>query len=218
MTLENLLNSVLERPTPDTYLDAVEHLRKLKVRRKPVRMVWLSSCTMDPLLPYLEVELARWGFGLQLRFGPFGSIHQPLLAPLRKSLAHGSDFVVVAQQLDDACPPLIDDFLTLTRRQIDAHVKRVISEIAATLKTFTRQYRGTVFLFNFTLPRYPLLGLFEPMADISQTEAVHRLNTALAKIAKSMPSVFIVDAARMASDVGHQNWFDARMKYLARSP
>ncbi len=57
--LRQILDPVAERPTLSAYTQAARALRSQAAHLQTARVALLSSFTIDPLLPYLEVESAH---------------------------------------------------------------------------------------------------------------------------------------------------------------
>ena len=216
--LEQLLQSVDERPTTAAYAHAARQVRSLDDQLRRVRAALLATFTIDSLVPYLEVEAARGGFAADVYLGPFNAITQELLNPGSGCLSHCPDVIFVAQLLSDVCPPLVSDFLALDNAQVDKHIERTVSDFVETLTAFRQLSQAAIVVHNFTLPHYPLLGIHEATAQGSQTEAIRRLNTLLAEEVKSVPGVYVLDFDRMCADLGYRNWHNDKMWYLGRAP
>jgi len=68
------------------------------------------------------------------------------------------------------------------------------------------------------LPLYPRLGLFEVMAEDSQTETVRKLNAGLADALRGIPGAYVLDFDRLTAELGYRNCYDEKLWYLGRSP
>lgn len=215
--LDQVLQSVDERPTVAAYIQAAREVRLLHEQLCPVRLSLLATFTIDPLVPYLEVEGARKGFAADIYVGPFNAIRQELLNRSSGCFSHKPDIVFVAQLLGDVCPPLANAYPALDAVQVEQHVEEIISDVVATLQTFREHSRAAVVVHNFALSPYPLLGVYELMSQGSQTEAIRRLNAHLVNAVKAVPGVYVLDFERLCADVGYRNWHDDKMWYLGRA-
>src|SRR5690349_13016177 len=170
-SLDEILASVDERSPVAAYTQAAREVRSLDGQLRPVRVALLSSFTINSLAPYLQVEAARYGFGADVYVGPYNSVRQELLNPLSGCVAHRPDVVFVAQQLSEVSPALGEDYLALDAEAVEQRIQAVVTDLVAALKEFRTLSEASVVVHNFALPLYPLLGLYEPMAAGSQTEA-----------------------------------------------
>jgi FkbH-like protein len=218
LSLEHILRTLDERPTMAAYTRAAREINFAAEQLQPVKVSLLSTFTIDSLVPYLEVEAARSGFGAHIYLGPFNAVSQELLNPESECLRHQPDIVFVAQLLGDVCPPLMYHFLALDGTRIDQYVEETVSDTVATLKEFRKLSQAIVILHNFALPAYPPLGIYEPMEQASQTSVIRQLNTDLAQAVRTVPGVYVLDYDRLCADAGYGNWQNNKMWYLARAP
>lgn len=216
--LEQVLQSVDQRPTMAAYMQAAREVRLLDERLRSIQLSLLSTFTIDSLVPYLEVEAARKGFAADIYVGLFNAVRQELLNPNSGRLVHRSDVVFIAQHLSDVCPPLTNDYRMLDGTQLEQYIEKIISDIVATLKEFRKLSQAVVVVHNFALSAYPLLGIYEVMAQGSQTDAIRRLNATLVDAVRVVPAVYVLDYERLCADVGYRNWYDAKMWCLGRAP
>jgi FkbH-like protein len=216
--LERVFRKVDERPTVAAYADAARAVRSQRDQLRPVRIALLATFTVDSLVPYLEVEAARQGFGAEVYMAPFNSIKQELLHSRSGCVQFRADAVFVLQLLTDVCPPLADDYLVLDTDVRERHVTTVIGELTASLREFRKHCPATVVVGNFTRPIHPPLGIYEAMAPGAQSEAIHKLNTRLAAEIGGVSGVHVLDFDRLCADVGYRHWRDDKLWYLGRSP
>lgn len=216
--LQQILRLLDEKPAPAAYSQAAREIRSLKEQLQPVRVALLSSFTVRSLAPYLEVEAARRGFAADVYVGPFNGVVQELVDPGSGCNAHKPDVVFIAQQLSEVSPSLVNDYLALEPSQVDEQIHSVATNLMAALEGFRRSSSAAIVVHNFALPPYPLLGIYEPVAELSQTDAIRKLNARLAEAVKSIPGVYLLDYDRLASETGYRNWYDDKMWHLGRAP
>src|SRR3954449_2259842 len=99
--LDEILALVDERSPVAAYTQAAREVRSLDRQLRPARVALLSSFTINSLVPYLQVEAARYGFGADMYVGPYNSVRQELLNPSSGCVTHHPDVVFVAQQLSE---------------------------------------------------------------------------------------------------------------------
>ena len=216
--IDELLRSVDERPTVAAYSQAARALRPLRTGLRQARIALLPTFTIDSLVPYLEVEAARQGFGADVYVGPFNSVQQELLDAQSGCATHAPQVVFVAQLLGDVCPPLADDFLALSAARVEELIADTVAGLRSALQAFRRTSSSAVVLHNFALPAYAALGIYEASARTSQSEAVRQLNAQLATMAREMPGVYVLDFDRFSAEIGYRNCGDTKMWYLGRAP
>ncbi len=218
MDIQQILQLADERATVGAYSQAARELRQLHEQLRTVRVALLSSYTINSLVSYLEVEAARKGFGADVYVGPFNAVTQELLDPASGCLAHQPDVVFIAQQLGDICPPLANDHLTLSAPQIEDYVQGIVSGLVSAIGGFRKQSQSAVVVHNFALPVYTLLGVYEAMAQGSQTETIRTLNARLADALREIAGVYVLDFDRLCAEIGYRNAFDDKMWHLGRAP
>jgi FkbH-like protein len=217
-TLVDLIDTLDRRPTVAEYQTAARVLDEHRGDLRPIRVALLASFTIGPLVPFLQVEAARLGFDADVYVGPFNAIHQELLDPQSGCARHRPDMVFITQMLGDVCPALNDDYLAQTPDGVDRLIDETVAACVNTIRAYRERSSATVILSNFGIPTAPVLGIFEAMADGSQTSAIRRLNTRLVESARSLPGLYVEDVDRLAAQVGQSRWYDMRMWCLARAP
>ncbi|MFL5733181.1 MAG: HAD-IIIC family phosphatase [Chloroflexia bacterium] len=216
--LDEILALVDERSPVAAYTQAAREVRSLDGQLRPARVALLSSFTINSLVPYLQVEAARYGFGADMYVGPYNSVRQELLNPSSGCVTHHPDVVFVAQQLSEASPALVEDYLALDTAAVEQSMQGVVTDLVTALKEFRKLSDAVVVVHNFALPQYPLLGIYEPMAQGSQTETIRRLNALLVEEVKAVPGVYVLDYDRLCASVGYRDWQDDKMWYLGHAP
>lgn len=209
------LASVDERPTVAAYWNAAREVREHGGSLQPLRVALLASFTVDPLVPFLEVEAARRGLRAEVYVGPYNSAHRELLDESSGCHAHRPDLVFVLDLLEDRMPRLAYEFLTLDSSTTNRLIEELAADMRRALASFRQLSPATVAIANFVPPR-PILGIYDATADHSQTGAVRRLNASLADVARSQASVFVLDLDRIAADVG-SGWRDMKMWHVGRA-
>jgi FkbH-like protein len=215
---EETLRSVDQRPTLASYTQAARAARAPGLEFEPIRVAYLSSFTIDSLVPFLQVEAARQGFLAEAYVGPFNSVRQELLDPTSGCCKFEPEVVFVAQLLGDTCPSLESDFLALTEEEANGKIEASVAEMESSLKAFRARSKAVVVLHNFALPAHEALGVYEAMAPASQTEAIRRLNARLVEVARTIPGVHVLNFDRICAEVGYANWLDPKMWLLGRAP
>ncbi|MQA28697.1 MAG: HAD-IIIC family phosphatase [Luteitalea sp.] len=216
--LEEIVSAVDRAPTAASYLQAARDVSRLDPELAPVRVALLSSYTIDLLQPYLEVELARHRLGARLYVAPFNTAPQELLDPDSGCARHTPDVVFVAQRLEDVCPSLANEFLSLAPAQVESLIVAVVNQTVSRLEAFRSRSGAAIVVHSFTLPAHPLLGIAEIGATGSQTAAIRDLNGRLGQALKDLPGAHLLDCDRAAATVGYRSWYDDKLWHLARAP
>ncbi|HEX4492952.1 MAG TPA: HAD-IIIC family phosphatase [Acidimicrobiia bacterium] len=178
-------------------------------------MFVLASFTFDLLVPYLLVECARRGLDAAVETGPFNQLEQLVLDRESALWTAAPDVVIVAPRLEDLAPELDAQFLsTATDAAIDGYVSRIVGLVRA-LRTDSA---ARVVLWNQAPPQRLVAGLADVALEHGQQYAVAELDRRLARACTSIPGVIMLDVARLASELGTRQWYDAKLQALARVP
>lgn len=109
------------------------------------------------------------------------------------------DAVLIALHLESTFPSI-------------TNAEEWISNFHALLSAYRKRSSAAVFVLNFIPPVNSMDGLLSP----SIFDRVGELNRSLARMASTLPLVFVVDAAQLACRSGLADWRDPRLWYLAR--
>jgi len=217
-TLQDVLSAVQQRPSVLEYQRMARELSRFSGELRPVRVALLATYTIDPLVAVLRVEAALHGFDTDVYVAPFNSVYQDLMNPDSGCHRHRPDVVFVSPLLADVCPPLANEFLSLTEQAVDQMIEQTVATCMDALHAFRARSKAVVIVSNFGQPAEPLLGIYEEMAQPSQTAAIRQLNLRLVDNVRSMPGMYVHDLDRLSSQVGLRRWHDAKMWHLARAP
>ncbi|MES2736766.1 MAG: HAD-IIIC family phosphatase [Verrucomicrobiota bacterium] len=184
----------------------------------PIKVAILSTFTVDLMKPCLIVEGAAQGFLLDLWLGPFGQIEQQVFDP--GSLFYQADpqSVLLLARLEDWAPEVACRFVSLPAEALAEAKTRLISRFQQVLEQIRQKTQATVLVANFPALPWLAAGLADPSLPTSQTSFIQQLNEALAEVCARLPGTAILDAARVAAEVGLRHWSDERMTYLAKAP
>jgi len=169
-----------------------------------VRIAVLASFTAEPILAFLQCELARRGLWPETYFGPFNSVGRELLDSGSGCLAFAPDVVFVMQLLEDVSPAISRDFLTLDDAGVDDEILEVVSGLEAQLDGFAGRSSASVILHNFPAWGHPARGIYETNGSPSQTLVLARLNRCVADVARARAHVHCLDFDRVCADVGYR--------------
>jgi FkbH-like protein len=203
---------------PASYLSAARKLAEVRESLlEPVRVGVLSTFTLDPIAPYLRVEGARRGLAIAPAMAPFGQIEQQVLDAKSELLRDSPDVVVVAMRVEEAAPELVHDFVALTADRLNELVDAYCARVAAVVARIRENSRAQVIVWN----QAPFARLVAGMADASlvpsQQHLVALLNQKLTAAVTAVGAT-VFDVARLATELGTRNWYDAKLNYLGRIP
>jgi FkbH-like protein len=216
----NLSEILGDLDKPASYLAAARRLATLRDRGglAGVRVFVLSSFTFDVIVPYVAVECARRGLDAAIGVGPFGQLEQQLLDPDSALHAHGAHVIVLAVRIEDLAPELADGFVALPAGDVDVAIGAYVERVAALARSVRERTTARVLVWNQPPPRRLVAGLADLALECSQHYAIALVNHRLARACAAIPGVVVFDAARVATELGTRQWYDAKLEALARVP
>ena len=177
-----------------------------------LRVVLLSSFTVDPLVPYLGTALAAEGFTARIDVGPYAQIVQQCLDPTGQVASTRPDLVVVWPRLEDlwaARPWPLDE-------PPDEYVADLLMMVEAA--AHVAEWGATVV---FVLPAVPDLRPLG-VGDAGNQSGVFATATAAREAARArlvgVPGVLVADAEEIVREIGSVNALDWRRAAVARIP
>lgn len=186
--------------------------------RQPLRVAFLSTCTLEFVRPFLIVEGARAGFALTPTFGPFGQIEQQIVDPSSSLHAATPDAIVMVLRPEDISP----DAAFRPSPRGDAPVRAKLKELVARIGEAVERLRATsaapILVANFAEPPVAPLGPFEANVPDSLALALAEANGALRERLAGIPNAIVWDLAGLVRHVGSATWRDDRLWAMARVP
>jgi FkbH-like protein len=182
----------------------------LRLRLSPLRIAWLRSFTIEPLLPLLRARGYLAGLDLQIMVGGHNVIAQELLAPGAVD-AFAPDLVVVSALTRDAAP-------AVWRGDAVEGTDRVASEFRQWLAAWRRRSAATVIVQGFEQPAFAADGLLDGVVGAGQRGAIDRLNEAVRRIAAEHRGVYVLDYDALVARHGRAAWGDPHKDLAMRVP
>lgn len=217
MTLGDILRKL--EPTPAGYLKAARQIESGTFEElKPVNIAFLSTFTSELLRPYLIVEGAARGLLARPYFAPFNQLEQQVLDEASSLYELEPDVVVLASQIEDISPNLIDRFVALSPADIENELAGIESRLRNLIEGVRNFSAATVLVFNFASPMALAAGLADPLLNPSQLSVSHHANERVAEVCRKSTAAYVFNYARMVSEFGLQHWYDRKLLYLGRIP
>jgi FkbH-like protein len=169
----------------------------------PIRLAWLSSSTVEHLVPLLQVAGLRWGLWLQIHVGAYGQYQQEALDIQSPLNAFRPQVVLFDIDPQSALPELT---LSSPTTDVQQAIQRRTDELSGLWQAIHRRFSATV--IQQTVPEIaePLFGSFEARVAAAPATATAALNLALAERAASS-GVLPFDLEALASRTGKDAWF-----------
>jgi FkbH-like protein len=182
-----------------------------------LRVALLSSCTSEllqrPLLTALEARSLR----ASVWTGGFGQYRQEVIVPGSALYAQNPSVILLYVDGADVFQELIANpfrFSFEARREIALQAAAEVALLAETLRE--RLPEATLVLNTTSIDPLSAVTGLEYNTGYGLQDAVHTYNEELAKLPQRLATVVVVDIASLTAAMGYQNWWDARLWYLAR--
>jgi FkbH-like protein len=185
---------------------------------RPVRLAFLSSFSIEFVHDHVFAHACTEGLMLNLYQSGFDQYHQEILDPDSGLYRFQPDLIVLAVDGMRWAPELYGEFLRVDNTEKDAVVDSTISKVAGLLTELRQRTNAPVLLHSFPYPRHPALGILDINYPKGQREAIFRVNHKLASLVRDLKGVFLVDIDALIQSAGHDQWYDPRLEFFARSP
>ncbi|WP_233707404.1 HAD-IIIC family phosphatase [Helicobacter bizzozeronii] len=93
-------------------------------------------------------------------------------------------------------------------------VQQEMGKLEIMLISLKTRYSCAIIINNFDLPLHRSLGNLDNLEG--KTHFINALNTALVKLVKEHPSVYVQDLLHLSAQVGLSSWFDPNLYYRAK--
>lgn len=183
-----------------------------------VRIGIVSSFTIEPLKPFLELHALRAGIFLETFFAPFGRFDQELIDPASGLAKFNPDAVIVAVRLEDVCPEFYEGFNSLPPQEAADLVTAWLERFTASLSAFRQRSSAAILISNYSHPPSFALGIADRNAHVGQQESIRWANSRLVNLADKLENVFVMDYDALVAQHGRLRWSDRRNALYARIP
>jgi FkbH-like protein len=185
---------------------------------RPFRVALLSSFSIqmvhDPLVAHGYTE----GLALSV-YQPGYDQYQQEILDANSGLYRGEwDAIVLAVDGTRWAPEIYERFLVGGHKQEAQLVDSVVRRIGDLISRLRRGCKAPLLVHTFAYPSHPALGVLDATAAAGQRRLISRVNDGLVAVSSENGSVFLVDLQAIVQMVGQDNWYDARLDFMARSP
>lgn len=184
---------------------------------KRLRIVFLRSFTLEPVVPLLRTQLLAHGLCAEVKLAGFNQF-EPYLHEAEDNEISRIDLLVLAARLEEVAPEAIYRRLQLGIEGSRNLAHEVAGRIAGWIETFRARSKAKILLHNFAEPKYPSLSIFDAQSEWGQGNIISTINSELANICRSHQDVYLLDFNRLQRQIGANHFYDERLWYLARQP
>ena len=180
-----------------------------------VRIALMGNTTLDPLVPFLTVELARRNLRGETYVSPFGQYVQDLTAGT--FTAFGAQMILLHLSLPLLRPDRVHGFAELSNDERRLLRDDVLDEVERWVALALAKSTAAIMVCNFPIVGSPALGIADMAEEYGETEFLHSLNLALLHRLRPHPRVQILDLERAVAKIGIDKAFDARFMHMAKT-
>jgi FkbH-like protein len=193
------------------------HLAALDEPRTALRAAILHTYTAELLQPYWQFEASLQGFDLTLYEAPYGALVQEA-EPNSGLAAAAPQLIYVFMRWEDLDPAISLPLTGLTHSEGEQVVANAVAAASGLVGRLRQISSATIVLT--LLPRMvgPELGVFDPMAEHSDSELRHRIKSGIARELSGLSSALFCDLDEVCSEVGRRQLFDPRLWATSRFP
>jgi FkbH-like protein len=189
--------------------DGEQNLAEL-VPLTPLRVFFLATYTIDPMLPLLRAAAYTSGLRLEVGVGGYNTVSQLALNGSSELYAFGPQLVFVVQQTRDVAPELVERFSALTEADKQAFERQASDHVIAALEAIRRQSTTAIVVHALEVPAYPANGLLDAYAQDGQALAIRRINGVIAARARELGGVYMLDSDAVIARRGADHLLDER--------
>src|SRR5438132_496918 len=180
---------------------------------RPVRIALLSSYTLDPLIPFLDVECRRAGLAPSFYAAPFNQYTQEVLNPSSGLYAFGPEIVFVALDLEDLFPdfrraPSIEK-LARSRDEIRSTIAGLVRELRARCTALIVVYE---LAFTGSSPH----GILDNRRSDGLLRWTEDVNRDLADDLGSQAHMFLLPLRQVLGRAANERGQSRKLYYMAR--
>ncbi|MBF0215337.1 MAG: HAD family hydrolase, partial [Magnetococcales bacterium] len=185
---------------------------------KTIRVALLASFSIDFIQDALQALGLAQGLRVLLHRSGFAQYGQQILDPESPLYAFRPEVVILAIEGERLLPGLYTDGLALKRITPEAAIAEAMGVLAPLITALRRHSEALLLIHDPAPPRFRLLGILDGVDGPGAREILHAVQDALARHARTLRGVHLLDYAGLVAQVGAEQWFDPRLAQVAKAP
>lgn len=184
-----------------------------------LKLVVLSSFTVDNWGPYIEVQGALDGIPIEFRTGLYGQFRQDIYAPDSWLVSLEPDVIILAIEGESLLGPAAYGVAVLSLEETTEIFNKALQEIQDMISSLVKKFpKSLVMVNNFVVPTTSTFGILENKISRGLPSQYERANEILKTAVRKIPNAYVIDIDNLASYFGKRNFTDPRMKFIADMP
>lgn len=197
---------------------AVQMLRNFSEPVVPLKVAVLGSYTTELLRDYWTFHGLLHGFEIDLYLVSYGKALQELYKSSELQ-RYRPDFIYLLLQWSDLVPALSGPMHALGEQERKDLIQLLETSLIELITTAQKELTGIIVLSFLPSPNPPGLGLYDAMAEVSESFFRSKLKQSIsALLREQFPSVYLDDGDYLLSTLGNEGTFDPRLWYTSRFP
>lgn len=176
-------------------------------------MAVLSSHNLDLLPRSLETALAAHGLKAELYLSPFGQYQQEVLRGDSPLYTFRPTHTLLLLDYQDVFGDVLRSPFGIDP---GARADRQLAELTELLERLHETLPSSVIIGTLAAPPRNALRFLEYNSEHSLRGLADAFNAGLRQLARQRQRTFVLDCEGLAAWVGHRDWYDERLWYLAR--
>lgn len=178
-----------------------------------VRAAFLSSFTIENLLPYVDLEIRKLGLLPEIYVAPFNSWAQEVVDEDSKLRDFNPEIVFLSVAIDDLVPELAGNpSISL----LDKKGRDVVDHVVGVVERFMAWSSSTLVVHNFHSSYRSPMGVLESRTGQTRFGWLNELNMCLIERLHTLGRVFVLDMNELLMHRRGGNIDSPKMRYLAR--
>lgn len=184
---------------------------------RPFRCALLSSFSIEFIQDAVFAYGYANGFLIDFYQTGFGAFRQEILDSGSGLYQMPVDLVILAVEGEDWQPDSYARYSPINSNR-SLNIDNFKGELSALLNKFRIYSQTTILIHEFSQPNFNVLGIVDSLIENGQSCQVRELNDTLRQVCKQYADAYVLSYDTLVSRIGHDRWYDQRMKHYAKFP
>ncbi|MBP6878992.1 MAG: HAD family hydrolase [Phenylobacterium sp.] len=182
------------------------------------RLAILRSFTLEPVIPFLQVEAALGGRRVETWIGEYGAYGQEILDPTSGLYAFGPDTIIVAVQTRDVSPALWSEFSDLSDGDVEEEVDAAAGTMIQLLSRLRASVNANIIVHGLERPLFASEGLLGLRRKVGQAAAIEAVSQRLRQWTACVQNAHFLDYDDLQARHGRERFVDEKKWATAKLP
>jgi len=183
-----------------------------------LKVAFLRSYTVEPMLPLLRALARLQGVELTVKVGEFNSYAQEILDPASWLYQFNPEVIFLTCQTRDLAADLWLGTHDVSAVDAESVVNGIVTPLAMLIDRLRSTSGASLVIQNLEQPNIPNAGLLDSRRQIGQSALIGMVNRRLSLEALKHVNVYVLDYDALVARHGRTRWTDEKKWLTARSP